>query len=118
DNYTFAQPGIQRKVKALEELVSRIDDITRRSWMSGSVKANVCGLYHHKDPHRTEQVIIRQGADCFSPRCRHSICSGNNSLSSAPKLPISTYQMQGYPDCCLFSIKGGVLCSHSRRMIC
>lgn len=25
DNYTFAQPGIQRKVKALEELVSRID---------------------------------------------------------------------------------------------
>ncbi|XP_039618077.1 TBC1 domain family member 22A [Polypterus senegalus] len=26
DNYTFAQPGIQRKVKALEELVSRIDD--------------------------------------------------------------------------------------------
>ncbi|XP_031721637.1 TBC1 domain family member 22A isoform X3 [Anarrhichthys ocellatus] len=26
DNYTFAQPGIQRKVKALEELVSRIDE--------------------------------------------------------------------------------------------
>ncbi|XP_063309086.1 TBC1 domain family member 22B isoform X2 [Pelobates fuscus] len=26
DNYTFAQPGIQQKVKALEELVSRIDD--------------------------------------------------------------------------------------------
>ncbi|KAM8975302.1 TBC1 domain family member 22B isoform 2-T2 [Pelodytes ibericus] len=26
DNYTFAQPGIQTKVKALEELVSRIDD--------------------------------------------------------------------------------------------
>uniref|UniRef100_A0A803J5Y6 TBC1 domain family member 22A n=1 Tax=Xenopus tropicalis TaxID=8364 RepID=A0A803J5Y6_XENTR len=26
DNYTFAQPGIQRKVKMLEELVSRIDD--------------------------------------------------------------------------------------------
>ncbi|XP_007569812.1 TBC1 domain family member 22B isoform X1 [Poecilia latipinna] len=25
DNYTFAQPGIQNKVKALEELVSRID---------------------------------------------------------------------------------------------
>lgn len=25
DNYTFAQPGIQKKVKALEELVSRID---------------------------------------------------------------------------------------------
>uniref|UniRef100_UPI00398E4643 TBC1 domain family member 22A n=1 Tax=Pristiophorus japonicus TaxID=55135 RepID=UPI00398E4643 len=25
DNYTFAQPGIQRKVKALQELVSRID---------------------------------------------------------------------------------------------
>ncbi|XP_037616088.1 TBC1 domain family member 22A isoform X5 [Sebastes umbrosus] len=28
DNYTFAQPGIQRKVKALEELVSRIDAIS------------------------------------------------------------------------------------------
>lgn len=26
DNYTFAQPGIQTKVKALEELVSRIDE--------------------------------------------------------------------------------------------
>ncbi|XP_060699164.1 TBC1 domain family member 22A isoform X3 [Hemiscyllium ocellatum] len=26
DNYTFAQPGIQRKVKALQELVSRIDE--------------------------------------------------------------------------------------------
>uniref|UniRef100_A0A9J7XFW2 TBC1 domain family, member 22B n=1 Tax=Cyprinus carpio carpio TaxID=630221 RepID=A0A9J7XFW2_CYPCA len=26
DNYTFAQPGIQIKVKALEELVSRIDE--------------------------------------------------------------------------------------------
>lgn len=25
DNYTFAQPGIQNKVKDLEELVSRID---------------------------------------------------------------------------------------------
>lgn len=25
DNYTFAQPGIQNKVKALEELVSRMD---------------------------------------------------------------------------------------------
>lgn len=25
DNYTFAQPGIQKKVKALEELISRID---------------------------------------------------------------------------------------------
>uniref|UniRef100_A0A8C6U6M5 TBC1 domain family, member 22a n=1 Tax=Neogobius melanostomus TaxID=47308 RepID=A0A8C6U6M5_9GOBI len=30
DNYTFAQPGIQRKVKALEELVSRIDDSVHR----------------------------------------------------------------------------------------
>ncbi|XP_044531231.1 TBC1 domain family member 22B [Gracilinanus agilis] len=26
DNYTFAQPGIQKKVQALEELVSRIDE--------------------------------------------------------------------------------------------
>ncbi|XP_010885285.2 TBC1 domain family member 22A isoform X4 [Esox lucius] len=30
DNYTFAQPGIQRKVKALEELVSRIDETVHR----------------------------------------------------------------------------------------
>ncbi|XP_033880525.1 TBC1 domain family member 22A isoform X1 [Acipenser ruthenus] len=30
DNYTFAQPGIQRKVKALEELVSRIDEHVHR----------------------------------------------------------------------------------------
>ncbi|XP_041833350.1 TBC1 domain family member 22A isoform X2 [Melanotaenia boesemani] len=30
DNYTFAQPGIQRKVKALEELVSRIDASVHR----------------------------------------------------------------------------------------
>lgn len=25
DNYTFAQPGIQRKVNNLEELISRVD---------------------------------------------------------------------------------------------
>uniref|UniRef100_A0A671R6D4 TBC1 domain family member 22B-like n=1 Tax=Sinocyclocheilus anshuiensis TaxID=1608454 RepID=A0A671R6D4_9TELE len=30
DNYTFAQPGIQRKVKALEELVSRLDETVHR----------------------------------------------------------------------------------------
>ncbi|TKS90976.1 TBC1 domain family member 22A [Collichthys lucidus] len=30
DNYTFAQPGIQRKVKVLEELVSRIDESVHR----------------------------------------------------------------------------------------
>ncbi|XP_029472959.1 TBC1 domain family member 22A isoform X2 [Rhinatrema bivittatum] len=30
DNYTFAQPGIQKKVKALEELVSRIDEQVHR----------------------------------------------------------------------------------------
>uniref|UniRef100_A0A672MZD0 TBC1 domain family member 22B-like n=1 Tax=Sinocyclocheilus grahami TaxID=75366 RepID=A0A672MZD0_SINGR len=30
DNYTFAQPGIQRKVKALEKLVSRIDETVHR----------------------------------------------------------------------------------------
>ncbi|XP_071434791.1 TBC1 domain family member 22B isoform X4 [Pithys albifrons albifrons] len=30
DNYTFAQPGIQKKVRALEELVSRIDVRARR----------------------------------------------------------------------------------------
>ncbi|XP_056603974.1 TBC1 domain family member 22A isoform X2 [Triplophysa dalaica] len=30
DNYTFAQPGIQKKVKALEELVSRIDEMVHR----------------------------------------------------------------------------------------
>ncbi|XP_053319330.1 TBC1 domain family member 22A [Spea bombifrons] len=30
DNYTFAQPGIQRKVKMLEELVSRIDEHVHR----------------------------------------------------------------------------------------
>uniref|UniRef100_A0A3Q2UXE5 TBC1 domain family, member 22a n=1 Tax=Haplochromis burtoni TaxID=8153 RepID=A0A3Q2UXE5_HAPBU len=30
DNYTFAQPGIQKKVKALEELVSRIDESVHR----------------------------------------------------------------------------------------
>ncbi|KAG8439880.1 hypothetical protein GDO86_005881 [Hymenochirus boettgeri] len=30
DNYTFAQPGIQKKVKMLEELISRIDDQVHR----------------------------------------------------------------------------------------
>jgi len=30
DNYTFAQPGIQMKVKMLEELVSRIDEQVHR----------------------------------------------------------------------------------------
>ncbi|XP_068163522.1 TBC1 domain family member 22A isoform X4 [Antennarius striatus] len=37
DNYTFAQPGIQRKVKALEELVSRIDAFPFRGRHSESV---------------------------------------------------------------------------------
>lgn len=36
DNYTFAQPGIQKKVKALEELVSRIDGRLGKGELSGS----------------------------------------------------------------------------------
>lgn len=36
DNYTFAQPGIQKKVKALEELVSRIDGRSRGQNSSSS----------------------------------------------------------------------------------
>ena len=39
DNYTFAQPGIQNKVKALEELVSRIDG----EW---TVSDDPCGASH------------------------------------------------------------------------
>ncbi|XP_012881232.1 PREDICTED: TBC1 domain family member 22A isoform X3 [Dipodomys ordii] len=34
DNYTFAQPGIQLKVKMLEELVSRIDALWSRAFLS------------------------------------------------------------------------------------
>ena len=30
DNYTFAQPGIQYKVRTLEELVKRIDGLFKR----------------------------------------------------------------------------------------
>ena len=33
DNYTFAQPGIQLKVKQLEELVRRIDNDLHRHLM-------------------------------------------------------------------------------------
>ncbi|KAH0520639.1 TBC1 domain family member 22A [Microtus ochrogaster] len=36
DNYTFAQPGIQMKVKMLEELVSRIDERTVESFVGGT----------------------------------------------------------------------------------
>ncbi|XP_051974277.1 TBC1 domain family member 22A-like isoform X6 [Xyrauchen texanus] len=38
DNYTFAQPGIQRKVKALEELVSRIDGFEPRETQQADSK--------------------------------------------------------------------------------
>ncbi|KAF0029609.1 hypothetical protein F2P81_018714 [Scophthalmus maximus] len=40
DNYTFAQPGIQRKVKALEELVSRIDVIFLASYRSTNCESS------------------------------------------------------------------------------
>ncbi|EMP40680.1 TBC1 domain family member 22A [Chelonia mydas] len=36
DNYTFAQPGIQKKVKMLEELVSRIDECQRSVFISNT----------------------------------------------------------------------------------
>ncbi|XP_058164938.1 TBC1 domain family member 22A isoform X2 [Dasypus novemcinctus] len=38
DNYTFAQPGIQMKVKMLEELVSRIDEQVHRHLEQHEVK--------------------------------------------------------------------------------
>ncbi|XP_053260692.1 TBC1 domain family member 22A [Podarcis raffonei] len=38
DNYTFAQPGIQKKVKMLEELVSRIDEQVHRHLEQHEVK--------------------------------------------------------------------------------
>ncbi|XP_069085821.1 TBC1 domain family member 22A isoform X3 [Pleurodeles waltl] len=38
DHYTFAQPGIQRKVKMLEELVSRIDEQVHRHLLRHDVK--------------------------------------------------------------------------------
>ncbi|XP_024072317.1 TBC1 domain family member 22A isoform X3 [Terrapene carolina triunguis] len=38
DNYTFAQPGIQKKVKMLEELVSRIDEQVHRHLDQHEVK--------------------------------------------------------------------------------
>jgi hypothetical protein len=33
DNYTFAQPGIQYKVRTLEELVKRIDGLLKKSFI-------------------------------------------------------------------------------------
>lgn len=45
DNYTFAQPGIQRKVKALEELVSRIDGKFRCP--NAQLLQYVTCLFHH-----------------------------------------------------------------------
>ncbi|XP_028652367.1 TBC1 domain family member 22B [Erpetoichthys calabaricus] len=38
DNYTFAQPGIQTKVKALEELVSRIDEQVHNHFLKYEVE--------------------------------------------------------------------------------
>ncbi|XP_053112765.1 TBC1 domain family member 22A isoform X2 [Hemicordylus capensis] len=38
DNYTFAQPGIQKKVKMLEELVSRIDEQVHKHLEQHDVK--------------------------------------------------------------------------------
>ncbi|XP_067915237.1 TBC1 domain family member 22A isoform X2 [Heterodontus francisci] len=38
DNYTFAQPGIQRKVQALQELVSRIDEQVHKHLQQSEVE--------------------------------------------------------------------------------
>ncbi|XP_048466548.1 TBC1 domain family member 22B-like, partial [Rhincodon typus] len=38
DNYTFAQPGIQRKVKVLQELVSRIDEQVHKHLQQSEVE--------------------------------------------------------------------------------
>ncbi|XP_048410182.1 TBC1 domain family member 22A isoform X2 [Stegostoma tigrinum] len=38
DNYTFAQPGIQRKVKVLQELVSRIDERVHKHLQQSEVE--------------------------------------------------------------------------------
>ncbi|GCB71058.1 hypothetical protein scyTo_0001448 [Scyliorhinus torazame] len=38
DNYTFAQPGIQKKVKALQELVSRIDEQVHKHLQQSEVE--------------------------------------------------------------------------------
>ncbi|XP_072922468.1 TBC1 domain family member 22A isoform X3 [Hemitrygon akajei] len=38
DNYTFAQPGIQKKVKALQELVSRIDEQVHKHLQQAEVE--------------------------------------------------------------------------------
>lgn len=48
DNYTFAQPGIQRKVKALEELVSRIDGKFR--WSNALYKSKTSTFEHLHPP--------------------------------------------------------------------
>lgn len=71
--------------------------------------------WHYPPLMRSQIAFILCYRIVFRPR--HSICFGNNGLSSSlPKLPISAYQMRGYPEglCCL--IKGGLLSLHNTQM--
>ena len=65
DNYTFAQPGIQLKVKQLEELIQRVDKelhdhLVRHEvlylqfafrWMNNLVSVFYCPLYCSRENH-------------------------------------------------------------------
>ncbi|KAK1906508.1 TBC1 domain family member 22B [Dissostichus eleginoides] len=63
DNYTFAQPGIQRKVKALEELVSRIDaTCCSPLWGAGFAGTVASVLNFNQHPHNYATQHAELGA--------------------------------------------------------
>lgn len=103
DNYTFAQPGIQKKVKALEELVSRIDgrstgqDVSSSSQWGPHLSA---GAWSSRLP--SQPVLVTRCLDstvftaqqegcelCCSPKVfpPHSVTKSQFPHSSAPVLP-------------------------------
>ena len=67
--------------------------------IAGAQPFNTLLARHYPPLMRSQIAFISCYRIVFRPR--HSICFGNNGLSSSPpKLPISAYQMQGYPECC------------------
>ncbi|RMC10306.1 hypothetical protein DUI87_13108 [Hirundo rustica rustica] len=59
DNYTFAQPGIQKKVKMLEELVSRIDgkaNITVVTCNGALASPSAEQVHRHLDQHEVKYL--------------------------------------------------------------
>ncbi|XP_063095027.1 TBC1 domain family member 22B isoform X6 [Cavia porcellus] len=85
DNYTFAQPGIQKKVKALEELVSRIDGAQSLQEVRGGVPA-------------VRLPLDEQPAHAGAAAALHHPPVGHLPVRARRLLPLSPLRVRSLPD--------------------